>query len=222
MRGNNGALWEVAKTAGGVMRWRRSGSSVESNGSSCTVTAVLPVLFHDLLARQRTAPKKFESVNFVPEAARPLLRNLVRKNEFRFESLTFYDGVPLVARGTEPGIFARLFGRARKETRPATFLSYRLLERAGGKWAVEMVWQVEGVVRGDIDMPGVKEYLAGQLSDGWGEGVEQVRFGPLVMCDGQNCQKALPKEVKQHSLQVDLDGQYSFNLTMDGATLKCA
>jgi hypothetical protein len=183
------------------------------------MTAVLPVLFHDLLARRP------ESRNFVPEAARPILRKLVRKNEFRFEGLTFYEGVPLVARVPEPGLLQRLFGKAHKETRPATVLSYRLLERAGGKWAVEMVWRVEGAACGDIDVQEVREYLHGQLSDGWGEGVEQIRFGPMVMCaadDWRTCRRASAKEAKQHSLQVDLNGQYSFNLTMEGSTLKCA
>lgn len=187
------------------------------------MTAVLPVLFHDLLARPP------ESRTFVPEAARPLLRKLIRKNEFRFESLTFYHGVPLVAQGPKtlkPGLLSRLFGKkAPKDTRPATVLSYRLLERAGGKWAVEMVWRVEGAACEEVDVQEVREYLHGQLSDGWGEGVEQIRFGPMVMCDADglsNCRRASAMEAKQHALQVDLNGQYSFNLTMEGSTLKCA
>ena len=117
-------------------------------------------------------------------------------------------------------------GRTRKKAvkAEATLISFSLLEDGkgaqGGKgcWLVESVWSLADASPDLVDLPALMHELHGQLSDGWGEGVEQIWFGPIVVCeddDGgpdEGCRPA--KGAAERALDVSTHGRWSFNLTV--------
>lgn len=144
-------------------------------------------------------------------AAATLLRRRISRNDFSFELLAF-EGV--CTRDRKKTWFG--LGRDGGPVfTPVTKFEYKLDERAGGKsWAVDFVWHV-AAAPGTLDTAAFKHYLEVQLSDGWGEGVEQIRFGPLVRCSDRRTCRLAKKD--RAALSPDLDGRYSFNLTTVGA-----
>jgi hypothetical protein len=81
--------------------------------------------------------------------------------------------------------------------------------------------------RMDVDDVKLLNYVKGQLTDGWGEGVSQLRFGPRVSCPNGDlefpklCRVILPGSEYEDGEVHDSNivGRYSFNLTTIGCTL---
>lgn len=211
MTGNDGGEWVVAEASNGVRRWKRAlEASIATGGGRCVVSAVFPVVLDDLLGvRSRLAGKGLSHPSGVPPPdARALLRRRIKKNDFGFEHLA--ETVPLVAGPSRRRSW--WWWQEQERSAVARLAHYELIERANG-WAVELRWAVD---RGaaEVDLAAFKAELAGQLSDGWGEGVEQFRFGPLVVCELDDYRQCRPaKRSELHGLQPDLDGRYAFNLT---------
>ena len=221
-RGNDGRTWEVSVTSAGVRRWRpvvaaaaaAAGSSsrrtrrtpTKSSAPSVFVFAVLPIVLDDLLGnRSQPAPKPLLGLSrqsAVPPAAAAILRRRIRSNDFQFEFLL--DGIPLMGGG-----------RSR-----AKLHSFELIEK-GPKWWVELRWRVAADER--VSVNALRDELWGQLSDGWGEGVEQFRFGPVVDClddDYQDCRvPASAARRRELEKAVDLNGRFAFNLTTYGSSI---
>lgn len=81
-----------------------------------------------------------------------------------------------------------------------------------------MLWDV-ACDASSVDMRRLATEIEGQLSDGWGEGVEQIRFGPVVKCDddGEQCRPCSSSSSSSRTgLTESDDGRYSFNLTTLG------
>jgi hypothetical protein len=206
LAGNDGRLWEVVAVRRGVHRWRRAALAT-TDRVSCTLHAVLPVVLDDRLGeRSRWAGRGLSHATHVPADARVLLRRRILKNEFEFERV-----LSVLPTKLKKGFFGG------KKNVPVTLTGFRLLER-GPWWAIDLTWTLP-VAAADVDEAACGRALSGSLSDGWGEGVEQFRFGPLVVCADDNdtaCRLATSKE--SASLQLDLDGRYAFNLTTLGGS----
>ncbi len=224
--GNDGTEWEVGETSSGVRRWRRrqdghGHATTSAFAGTVFVRAVLPIVLDDRLgARSVSAGRGLSHATVVPEAARATVRRMVRDNVFGFESLL--TEVPLRRSSTDRGawfLWGRRKGHHRKAA-AAALASVRLVEGARGGWAMALEWVLPSVESAsDVDIAALTGELEGQLSDGWGEGVEQFRFGELVICDDEegkgSCRRARRGEAA--GLDEDVDGRYSFNLTTVGA-----
>jgi len=200
-----------------VGKWKARETSSAFAGT-VFVRAVLPIVLDDRLgARSVSAGRGLSHATVVPEACRAMVRRMVRDNVFGFESLL--TEVPLRrSSSTDRGSWFSWGGRKGHHCK-ATLASVRLVEGAQGRWAMAMEWVLPIKSASDVDVAALIGELEGQLSDGWGEGVEQVRFGELVVCDDEegkgSCRRARRGEAA--GLQEDVDGRYSFNLTTVGA-----
>lgn len=208
MRGNDGRTWEVSATAAGVRRWKPVVTQV---------VATFRVLLDDLLR----VPRGRSSRTVTPDAA-PILRRRIKSDDFQFGHILI-NGVPLApeASPSDGGLFRRLFGyknNKARDTVPATLGSIQLIEGAAGKWRVELRWAVSIPEGREVDATALRAEVDGQLSDGWGEGVEQFRFGPVVECDGdyERCRRPTNAARKRElEKDVDLNGRFSFNLAVE-------
>jgi hypothetical protein len=197
------------------------------------VRLVLPVVLDDLLgARTAPAGRGLSTPTEVPPDARALLRRRIRRNEFAFDELLL-SGVPLVRGGSAGGggaggsagggLLRRLLrGPAAPAgaRAPAQLAALRLLED-GGRWAVDMTWGVAGAAARQVDQPALARELDAQLSDGWGEGVEQMRFGPLVACEDRErtrgCRVTTARTRATQHLDPTTHGRFAFTLTTAAA-----
>lgn len=159
---------------------------------SSVLSARLHVDFDDVLSREHAVPRWSEGrerrvSSRIPVEARDLVRRKIARNEFNFEEVL----------SSEPGT-ARRTGFMRRLSRPsypARLVTRSLHDGGHGRWAMDLVWAVDAP-RCDVDMVEMRTRLMGVFSDGWGEGVEQMRFGPRVLDD-----------------EGSKTGRYSFNLT---------
>jgi hypothetical protein len=78
----------------------------------------------------------------------------------------------------------------------------------------EFLWDVQAP---EVDLKSVRDQIAGGISDGWGESVDQLwRFGPLcTIGDDGDWRLATSKEKKE--LNVGEDGRYAALLTTVGS-----
>lgn len=115
-----------------------------------------------------------------------------------------------------PGVFGVLFGRT--ETAEVELVKFETSWDAKGVMRWSFVWDVPAP---DVDLQRVREQIAGGISDGWGEGVEQMfRFGPICVSDdygtkGETTRLATSKEKK--GLNAGEHGRYAVLLTTVGA-----
>jgi len=232
--GNDGRKYKSTPDVNGVYRWRAvnkqssakprqqpqpvrvpSGSVVRVPSGS-VVHARLMVVLDDRLGVTSESVRGISAPTKVPPAARALLRRRIARNEFGFEFISVH-GVSLRVKMAKTW-----FGLGRKATRgysPVTKFAHKLVEQKSGFWAVDLTWHVAADPEA-LDMAAFRVELEGQISDGWGEGVEQFRFGPLVVCgdgDGAGACRLAVGARERASLSTDLDGQYAFNLTTVGA-----
>lgn len=181
------------------------------------VVALFSVLLDDRL-RTRNGPS---SIRTVPPAAAALLKRRIKSDDFDFGGI-LYNGVPLILYPTKRNILKMLgsfFSASKNATKhvPAEFLSTKLIEGASGKWRVELRWEVSIPEGREVDLNELRREIEGQLSDGWGEGVEQFRFGPVVDCDDYELCIQPKTAARKRELEklVDLNGRFSFNLAIE-------
>lgn len=203
--------------------------------STCSLRITLQVVVDDLLE----APWDNQGFTIMPTCIpnnrilRKMLRERISENEFSFDQLLL--GVPLRGRKTPTYV-------------PVVMKDHRLIEEKGfgGRdlWFVETDWSfidprdtkstttkrkskndTTVVVidsRSQVDDPQLLSDLFGQLSDGWGEGVSQFRFGSRVKCDGPDDVCVLDRPVREYE-ESDGDysvmGRFAFNLTAIGARI---
>lgn len=178
--------------------------------------ASLAVDFDDVCSKEHATPRWSSGVerrkcSSVPAAARSLLRNKIVRNDFRFQDmLTTVPGkLPVASEERTFLSFMKVFRQSPRTPEYGVRLtSRRTITVTSGKWVVHLEWEVsagEGAVPSDVDLTELRRRLVGVFSDGWGEGVEQMRFGPKVsdVVDGD----------------MDRTPRYSFNLTTRGAKL---
>ena len=120
---------------------------------------------------------------------------------------------PAVGATAGGGLLARLLRARPRAAAEARLAAFRLVEGAGGRWAVMTLWDV-ACAPSRVDVRRLAEDVHGQLSDGWGEGVEQFRFGPRVVCDDEEngCRPAVGRAERSRDLSTS--GRYAFNLTL--------
>ena len=251
-KGNDGAFWEVAATAGGVRRWRRVASSSSrsqkattaprssssSSSSSQYLTIVLPIVLDDFLGhRAKAASRNTPGVELPtpppPDAAsKALVRRKVAADDFEFGALLF-TGLPLVAAGhndknSRYGFFLSSLFKSKNERNndedvvPARMVGKAKLVEGKAYWSVLTRWEY---ARGDdgggreVDVPALLSELQGQMSDGWGEGVSQRRFGPRVIEVGRGKYRPGKGTFSEDDWGDDafegleVHGRFSFNLT---------
>lgn len=183
--------------------------------TTTTITATLPIVIDDRVLEKECAR--------VPEAARRELVAKTRTNYFQFNDI-FGEGLRLgggrrvggMARTSAdnllPPSFATWFGKQQWTAGgsivcPVTTKSKTLVRKAGGAWFMKFVWQVKGPV--SVARAEVLAQLRGAVSDGWGEGIEQVRrFGPPVQ----------PYE-RPGKPDKKTDGRYGFHLSRKGIVI---
>ena len=177
------------------------------------IEADLPIVFDDKLGRRKKAAGKglWLATGVPSPEGKPWIRRKVRKNAFDFQYLI--TRVPLVSSSTSwwP------FGGKKAKYASCNMISYKLNE-GDQHWSMSVRWEVEGQ-DSEIDLAAFKKSLSDQLSDGWGEGVEQLCFGPLVVCEDDEKRCRLATRAEQGNMDPFVDGRYSFNLTTIGATI---
>lgn len=225
--GGDGMFWTVRRGSGSK-RWVRTGpplTALTSDPGVCVLNLTLPVVMDDKLgerSREVAAKPGLSYPTRIPAAARATLRKMILgNNAFYFHDLLL-TGVPKLQPRSAPSAspWSRLFSFWRKKSSKrasASLISLAILERGAENdhWSVEMLWQVD-CPRQMLDMEALMSDLSGQLSDGWGEGVEQMRFGPIVICEDEEndaeCRLAIGSD--ERSLDVTTFGRWSFNLTI--------
>jgi hypothetical protein len=239
--GNDGRKFKSVADKNGVYRWKvhtrtpartparvspHTPARVSPHTPACAVYARLMVVLDDKLGvradhgmgRDIGRGRGVSGATKVPPEARSLVRRRISGNDFSFEFLAVH-GVILKALNTKKTWFG--LGRPKSAYAPVTKFEYKLVEHKSGYWSIDLVWHVgDGIAPDAIDLDAFRAYLDGQLSDGWGEGVQQLRFGPITVCDDPDdsatCRLAAPGErvdLDGDRLEVDLDGRYAFNLT---------
>lgn len=251
MTGTDGNVWEVTSTVRGVHRWsasrpdakppkkaqppkpkrqprigpsghdaRQSGQAPGTDVEQCFLTAVLPISLDDRCVRQRARDRIR-----VPHAAQSLVRRLVKRNAFKFEGISFDDGVPL-----KRSLIERLFGTDAKNSKKTSvrLAAYELVEKPHGRWSVQLSWLVRGASASEVDLDGVRRHLDGHfvqglrspsgLIYGWGWRLEDERFGPMTACnDDGKCRVIRMSDIKHEN---DVDGQFAFNLSIEGSMIE--
>lgn len=118
--------------------------------------------------------------------------------------------------------FFGLFSRDATTRVPVKLVDMKHAFNSKNQLAVTLRWQVDSLPAG-VKRPTVKQVrdaLSGQLTDGWGEGVEQrSRFGPIVDSDDGNEFKLVPKAAIKKSMQAHEDGQYALLYTLRDAKI---
>jgi hypothetical protein len=151
----------------------------------------------------------------VPTSAQQYIREYIQNNEFDFH--TMLTKIPL-----------------RGLNRKSTYTKYIPTEMKGvailseGKdgegqdvWFVKTVWQFDAH-RSSVDDTKLLADLFAQMSDGWGEGASQLRFGHCVANGGRGETYKLDtplREYKDSDVNYDVMGRFAFNLTAIGARI---
>ena len=169
------------------------------------INAVLQVYVDDRLANRRGLPQ-----NMPPTKCDAKLKTAVTaavrkmKSEYAGEVL---GQVPVKARG----IFGLL---GRTQAVDVTLTGFETSWDAKGVMRWKFAWDVP--VPG-LDIESVRAHIAGGISDGWGESVEQgCRFGEICVVGADSeWRRATPKEKK--GLDARHYGRYAVLLTMVGA-----
>lgn len=131
----------------------------------------------------------------IPSDAIALLRRHINSDEFDLCDI-LYNGVPMYPKENDDVSSLASWYKQRKDDVIRAKLSYtRLIEGPCKKWWVELSWDVPVPESRTLNMEALRDEIYGQLCDGWGEGLEQFRFGPCVPL--QNTRR------------------FSFNLTID-------
>jgi hypothetical protein len=175
------------------------------------VTGTLQVFVDDRLAKRKGLPQHMPATKCdanLKSAVSTMVRKMVK------------DGIPADVfkyySFKSPGILGSLFGRT--ETIDVELAKFATAWDAKGVMRWEFEWDVQAP---EVDMKSVREQIAGGISDGWGEGVEQMfRFGPICVSDdygtkGETTRLATSKEKK--GLNAGEHGRYAVLLTTVGA-----
>lgn len=185
------------------------------------LAASIPVYVSDLLRPVRGLAPAQPPTRFTGSyaALRPLVNAHARSKSFREHALPYvlYRYQPPTARGS--GLLGALFAR-----RPAPVL-VRLVSAApawrGGVCWWDLVWDVPGVPRDALDLAQVRDSVAGGVTDGWGEGAEQIdRFGELCALDHNDVYRPARGADDTRGLTAGEDGRYALLLTLKGAKFK--
>jgi len=185
------------------------------------VEATLPVVLDDrlrptsVLAPKRLATRCDPEVEALVERA---TRRMLARKGSRMDPAGVLESVRLSR--------SSWFGLVSRQVRaPVALVSWRRDWKAGVlRWHFR--WEVDTgdeAVTEEAMVDAVRASLAGALTDGWGESVEQAaRFGPLVATDdeGERPHVATPAEVRDRGLVQSDQGRYAALLTLRGATVR--
>jgi hypothetical protein len=186
---------------------------------------VLPIVLDDFLGHRAKAAKRKDTLGVElptpppPDAASmALVRRRVAADDFGFDALLF-TGLPLVAGAPAPrhGIFGWLFAPKRRQTVPARMVGKAKLVEGKAYWSIQTRWEYKDVR--EVDVPALLSKLQAQMSDGWGEGVSQIRFGPRVFEDGSRKHQLGKGTFSEDDWSdsafdgLEVNGRFSFNLT---------
>lgn len=147
------------------------------------LTITLPVVVTD-----HSVPYRGESLlglsvpTPVPHAAQKLMRDMIKKNAFRFEYLlgdAAKKPIPLPVRKHLPKPAGKMM-KKNVVVVAKTFKGHKLIEEPSGMWFVQMTWLLDGGTRLQVQDGKLLDMVEGALSDGWGEGVEQFTHGPVI------------------------------------------
>lgn len=183
------------------------------------ITATLPVLLDDKLrpssklAHER-APTVMKDANLKAVVNRKI-RTEMRDNaqwvlpQFKAPSRPLFGIIP---RATVVSVQLR---------------SWHHAWRGNGTAALHFEWEAALPQGATVDAEAIRAVIAGGISDGWGEGAEQMgRFGELCVLDEEEGTKetdiyrrAKPGEKTKLGLTVQEQGRYALLLTLKGAKL---
>jgi hypothetical protein len=169
------------------------------------VTGVIPVYVDDRLANRTGLPQTMP-----PTRCDAKLKSAVTSRARKWGK----DNAALVLpsyRHAAKGLWGMLFGAADADVDLESF---------------DMTWDAKGVIRcrfvwnvhaPEVDLERLKDNVAGGISDGWGESVEQAeRFGEL--CEvGEDGLWARATAARKKDLNTNEHGRYAILLTVVGA-----
>jgi hypothetical protein len=148
----------------------------------------------------------------VPTSAQQYIREYIRSNEFDFH--TMLARIPLRGKKAPKYIPTEMKGVA--------VLSERKDEEGRDAWFVETVWQFDAH-RSSVDDTKLLADLFAQMSDGWGEGISQLRFGHCVTNGGSGDTYTIDTPLREYNDSdgnYDVLGRFAFNLTATGARIQ--
>lgn len=152
------------------------------------IVTTLPVCVDDAKGKPWKEELGIALQTSIPEAAKAALRKKIRRDDFMFGDLV--RDLPVVKHARK---------RLKKKAVAVRIKGFKLIEKAKASWCVEITWVLVNpaeIVRQEVDDAVLLDEIRGQLSDGWGEGVSQFRFGGAA--------------------EDSEDGRFAFNLTHIG------
>lgn len=178
-----------------------------------TINAMLPVAIADRLHPNTKLPH--ERVPAIIDAKlKPLVnKQLTGKNNVMKDNAEWvlpYVNVPAKAL---LGLFAR------KTQVPVKLLSWKHTWTKNGCY-LTLNWEAVTTKDTIIDVKSVKEVIAGGITDGWGDGVEQSsRFGEVCIFDEEKDRYRSATTLEKRTLSMGEDGRYALLPTLKSSKI---
>lgn len=170
------------------------------------IRVTLQVVVDDILDAPWDNQRSTIMPTSVPRIAQDKLRRDILDNKFDFHMLL--SRIPKHSNN--------------KKYTPTYMVEYRLVEKnglCGDVWFVEIDLRYIRP-RSSVDDAQLLADIFVQLSDGWGEGVSEMRFGECVCYDDGWVLDAPERDYNEEDGNYNVTGRFAFNLTAIGASIQ--